>query len=81
MKLSEVSVEDGKKCAQLINLLKAGRWELSGPDIAAHSETVRWVHALAGSMAEQLKGSSSASTMKVKSVGSLPVASKKKSKR
>lgn len=78
MKLNEVTPLDGKMCAQLLNLLKAGRWELSGPDIAAHTATVQWVHSLAGQMAEQLKSPPTSEGFRVKAMG--PIGSKKKSK-
>lgn len=57
MKLSDVSNLDVRMCVQLLNLLKAGRWELSGPDIAAHADTVRWVQSVATQIGESVKGS------------------------
>lgn len=75
MKVSEVSPADGRLCGQLLNLLKHGRWDLSGADITAHGETVRWVQYLAHQMAEQLKAASAPSAtqgMKIKSAGPLP---------
>lgn len=74
MKLTEVSNTDGRMCAQLLNLLKLGRWDLSGQDINAHGETVRWVHALATQMAHILKPAEPATPaggFKVKSAGPL----------
>lgn len=55
MKLSEVTITDGKLCAQLVNLLKAGRWELSGADTVAYTETFKWAQGLAFSIASELK--------------------------
>lgn len=73
MKLSEVSGQDGKMCVQLINLLKVGKWELSGADITAHTETMKWVYSLANEMSEHLKGkgkeTSPADGFKVKAMG------------
>lgn len=75
MEITKVSSQDGKCCLQLLNLLKLGKWELSGPDIAAHAETVAWVKYLANTMAESVKPvKPAADTMKVKSVGQLPAA-------
>lgn len=88
MQVSNVTTDDGKKCAQLINLLRTGKWELSGPDIMAHSETVRWVVQLAQSMGEQMKKNSPpsevqqpvAQPMRVKAMGSIGSSMKKKRK-
>jgi len=88
MQVSQVSNQDGRMCAQLINLLNRGKWELSGPDIHAHAETVRWVQHVAGLMAADLKGKSAeekaapaaTTPMKIKKMGSLPGSSAKKSK-
>lgn len=55
MDVNNVNNTDGRMCAQLINMLKAGTWELSGPDIMAHTETVRWVHELASKLATALR--------------------------
>ncbi len=76
MKVSEVSQIDGRMCAQLINLLKHGKWELSGPDISAHADTVKWVHGLAGAMAQQLnpQGNPPTGGFRVKAAGPLPPA-------
>jgi hypothetical protein len=90
MKVSEVNNNDGKLCAQLINLLKHGKWELTGPDITAHADTVRWVHSLASLMAEQLspgitkKPEASAPVapqMRIKAMGPVGSASPSKPKR
>lgn len=80
MKVSEVTNDDGRFCAQLLNLLAHGQWKLSGPDISAHSATVKWVHDLARLLAEQLKSkapspvpaSDQGGGFKVKSMGPLP---------
>lgn len=71
MNLTNVTMDDGKKCAQLLNLLHAGKWDLSGADIAAHSDTVRWLHGLANQMAEQLKLSKATPTTPAVTVDSL----------
>lgn len=77
MDIRQVSKIDGRMCAQLINLLKAGKWELSGPDIVAHMETTRWVHELASKMAEQLKA---AATPEVSAPPPIPVPKKARKK-
>lgn len=92
MKLQDVTNADGRMCAQLLNLLKAGRWDLSGQDITAHGETVKWVHALAMQMAQHLSPSSNkpqtapvpskpAGQMRVKQIGSIAGSSGKKRKK
>lgn len=86
MQLSEVRIEDGKACASLINLLKTGRWELSGDDAEELVRVKKWVHGLALSMAEKLKPAAqekaqpspapASTAMKIKSRG--PIGGKKK---
>lgn len=80
MQVSEVTSQDGRMCAQLLNLLKAGKWELSGPDISAHAHTVLWVQQIAQKMAEQLQVTTkttamekpTANQMRIKKMGPLP---------
>lgn len=55
MEVSKVSREDGLACANLINFLKSGRWDLTGNDIAAHHNVLKWVQSMAVQMAEQLR--------------------------
>lgn len=70
MRISDVSNLDGQMCIQLINLLKVGRWELSGPDIAAHADTVRWVQSLGHQIGEGLRPASKPdTTMRIKAMG------------
>lgn len=85
MKLSEVTNEDGKMCAQLINLIKSGRWDLSGSDAEALVKTKQWLQSVALQMASQLKSSQEApvikqpeAPIKIKSSGKLPASKKKK---
>lgn len=91
MQVSQVTENDGRMCVQLINLLKHGKWDLSGGDITAHAHTVAWVHRLAQELAIQLKQSTSSTTppaplgvpnaiqgMRVKSQGKLKPTKKKK---
>lgn len=93
MKVSNVTNEDGKLCAQLLNLVKTGRWDLSGSEAEALVATKRWLQSVAVQMAEQLRTPSVSSPsvsipaitqapapelMKIKSMGKLPVTKKKK---
>lgn len=84
MKLSEVTNEDGKMCAQLINLIKSGRWDLSGSDAEALVKTKIWLQGVAVQMASQLRNESvaipqpSAAPLRIKSSGKLPSSSKNK---
>lgn len=78
MKVSEVSSQDGRMCAQLLNLLKAGKWELSGPDIAAHAATLQWVQRLAQDMGSQLNPPKATEGIKIKSSGPISGSTKKK---
>jgi hypothetical protein len=55
MRLQQVTNEDGRMCAQLLNLISKGRWDLSGADAEALVATRRWVQTLASQMAAQLK--------------------------
>lgn len=81
MKINEVSLEDGKQCAHLINSMKLVTG-LSASDAEAFVAAKRWLHALAGQMAEQLKDhpevskpketqAASAGGIKIKSAGTL----------
>ena len=55
MKVSNVTNEDGKLCAQLLNLVKTGRWDLSGSEAEALVSTKKWLQSVAVQMAEQLR--------------------------
>lgn len=80
MKVSSVTQEDGKLCAQLLNLVKSGRWDLSGSEAEALVATKRWLQSVAVQMAEQLRTppvseqqlQGASDVMKIKSMGSLP---------
>lgn len=86
MQLSNVSLEDGRKCAQLLNILKSGRWDLDGKNIEVYTDTLKWVQSLAIDMAGHLKQipttpvpiSSTSPTMRIKSAGSLDGSKSKK---
>jgi len=90
MKLTDVSLDDGRRCAHLINLLKTGRWDLTGAEIDELVRVKQWVMLLAGAMAEQLKSKDAppappapapaASSFKVKAMGPLGSAKPKKKK-
>lgn len=91
MEISKVSLEDGKKCAQLLNILKSGRWDLTGAEQLAFMETFKWVNDLAIKMAKQLESvqkevksaapAPASGGMKIKSIGKLPTSKQKKSKK
>lgn len=55
MQISEVRNDDGRACANLIQLLKQGRWDLSGAEAEQLVNVKKWVHGLALQMAEKLK--------------------------
>lgn len=55
MQVSQVSLDDGRQCAVLLQLLKGGRWDLSGDDAQRFVDAKKWVASLAASMASQLK--------------------------
>lgn len=89
MQISEVRLEDGKACANLINLLKSGRWDLSGEEAEQLVAVKKWVHGLALNMAEKLKPAASVPTvsapvsapspvMKIKSRGTIGGSKKKR---
>lgn len=72
MEVSKITKDDAVLCMQLLNMLKVGRWELSGPDIAAHANTLQWVRQLADKMAASAKGApapSDAPAMRVTASG------------
>lgn len=78
MKLSDVNLQDGKACAHLINLLKTGRWEMSGSEAEVHGAVLRWVQALAMGIAAQIKQPESAKTPDTPAA---PVAPQKRKKK
>lgn len=55
MKLSDVTNDDGRACAQLLAFLKAGSWQLKGSDVDELMRVRVWVGQLAQQMASQLK--------------------------
>lgn len=88
MEFSKVSNEDGRRCANLLNFLKNGRWELTGADAEELVRVKRWVHDLALGMAQQLKGNPEKEgpaaplapdpgVMRVKSIKPMPKSKKK----
>lgn len=89
MQVSNVSEADGRACAQLLNFLKAGRWDLTGMDAEKLIDTKRWVAQMAQQMAEQLRAGKPATsgtpeqnqTMRVKAIGPIANSSKSKKKR
>lgn len=81
MRITDVTTDDGKKCATLINLIKQGRWDLSGADAEMLVDVRKWIQSLAVQMAEQLRSKQSPQEMRVTSMGTLPVSGTKKSKK
>lgn len=55
MQVSNVTNGDGQQMANLINFLKAGRWDLKGSDVQAFMAVNQWVQGLAMGMAQQLQ--------------------------
>lgn len=80
MKVEQVTIEDGKMCAQLINLLKNGRWDLSGSDAEALVETKKWLQGVAAQLAQQLKAPQQAAP-KIVRMGTIDKKQTKKRKR
>lgn len=57
MKILDVSLEDGRKCAALINALKLAQFEkLTMEDMESLMAARRWLMELALDMAKELKG-------------------------
>lgn len=93
MKVTEISKVDGEQCANLINLLKAGRWDLSGKDVVAYTNVLKWVQSFAYEIASHLKATTPPTPatdakpsegvpetgFSIKSRGTLPTAKPKKS--
>lgn len=81
MKLTDVTPDDGRNCAHLINFLKAGRWELSGEDAGRLVQVKSWIASMAGQMAENLKSPAPTSNptegFKITKMGPLSSSSKK----
>lgn len=84
MIVSEVKIEDGRACANLINLLKTGRWDLSGTEAEQLVAVKKWVHEVALSMAKQLETPKAAPVatqpvggFKIKSIKKVPSKKKK----
>lgn len=57
MKFAEVLDTDMKMLAQLINMLQAGEFKLSGKDMCASADTIRWLQRVATQAAECYSGS------------------------
>lgn len=55
MKVSEVSEKDLRMIAQLINSLQAAKFEVSGKDACALSDSIRWMQSFAVSASESFK--------------------------
>lgn len=77
MRIVECTIQDGKSCAHLINLMRAGKWNLSGDEMTLHTDAVRWLFSLANEMAKNLKDQpgttpAAAPGFKIKSIGTLP---------
>lgn len=88
MKVTEVSNDDGRMMAQLINFLGKGRWDLSGADAEQLVGVKRWCAAVAGDMARDLSPEktpaapeSPSGGFRVKAVGPLPGKATKRRKK
>ncbi len=90
MRVTEVSQEDGKACAQLMAFLKAGSWQLKGSDVDELMRVRKWVSDLALEMAKQLRAApkpaetapaSSDGGFRVTKMGPLPGAGKSRGKK
>lgn len=85
MEIRAVTEDDGRHMANLINFLKAGKWSLSGTDIAAFGGVYQWVQRLAVDMASQLSPPPSApppatpdDSFEIKKITRAPKTSKEK---
>jgi hypothetical protein len=86
MKLSEVSLDDGRQCAAIINALNIAKFDgLTGKDIETLVAAKKWLQSVAMQMAGQLKAQQAPASapapapsegFKIKSMGQLPSASK-----
>lgn len=56
MNLSDVSKDDCKYVAQLINMLQIATMEINGKDMCAGADSLRWLQALAVNMASAYAG-------------------------
>ncbi len=79
MKVSEVIQDEGRICADLIQLLESGRWELSGKEAEKLVLVRRWVASLAQQMAKELSSPKQEQGMKIKSMGQMSGKEGKKS--
>lgn len=57
MKFAEVLDSDMKLFAQLINMLQVGEFKVSGKDVCASADTIRWLQNVARAAAECYAGS------------------------
>lgn len=79
MKITEVSLEDGRHCAAVINALNIAKFDgLTGKDIEVLMAAKRWLASIATQMAGDLKSKQApaaapaSESFRVKSVGKLP---------
>lgn len=83
MQVSQVTNDDGIRCANLINFLKKARWDLSGNDVDELVAVKRWVSDMATKMAAELgnkpKPEATPTPMKIKAMG--PIGSSKPTKK
>lgn len=87
MNISNVTIQDGKLCAILINALNAARFaDVSGKDVEAIVAAKKWLADVAIQMASELKKKPDSPSVpaitgfKVKSMGKLPASNSKKKK-
>lgn len=43
MQVKQVSKADIENCVKVVNALKVGKFEVSGPDLVALSDAIRWL--------------------------------------
>lgn len=52
MKVSEVTKDDCKMLAQIINMMQVGEFTVNGKDVCASADTIRWLQRFAVSVSE-----------------------------
>lgn len=57
MKITDVTIEDGRDCALLVRFMTTAHWELTTEEVETLSGIKGWLHSLAVDMATQLKES------------------------
>lgn len=55
MRILDITLDDGRRCANLLAFLSKGKWELNASDAEELGRVKKWVHDLAVAMATELK--------------------------